>query len=271
MKQFQVDAFTNKAFAGNPAAVIVSDGPLAEGLMRDIAAENNLSETAYLHRQGEAWNIRWFTPTVEVDLCGHATLAAAWVLATEYGLLAESAGEVDLLFHSRSGDLRIHATANSVTLDFPAQPLRSISLPPTLAKGLAVAANDVQCFKADMANGNYVVVLPEQAAVEALCPDMAILETVDDGGIIVTAEGVEADFVSRFFGPYYGIPEDPVTGSAHCSLVPYWSQVLGLSELHARQVSQRGGDLYCRVENDRVFMRGQAVTVNASEWRLNHD
>jgi PhzF family phenazine biosynthesis protein len=268
MKQFQVDAFTNRAFAGNPAAVIVTDGPLAEALMRDIAAENNLSETAYVHRDNEFWNIRWFTPTVEVDLCGHATLAAAWVLATEYGLLAESPDGVELRFASRSGELRVQVEHDSVTLDFPAQPVRSVPLPQAIANGLGVTEQQVQCFKADIPNGNYLVVMSEQAAVEALAPNMAQLEQITDGGIIATAKGVELDFVSRFFGPYYGIPEDPVTGSAHCSLVTYWAQVLGLNSMRARQVSPRGGDLYCQLDGDRVRMRGQAVTVKESEWRL---
>lgn len=268
LKQYQVDAFTHHAFKGNPAAVVVSHRPLADALMRDMAAENNLSETAYVYPDGDAWNIRWFTPTVEVDLCGHATLASAWVLATEYGLLEKDPDGVDIVFNSRSGELRVRVEGESITLDFPAQEVKAQALPEVIAEGLGVSPNKAQCYKAQITNGNYIVILPDEAAVAALAPDMSLLEQVEDGGIIATAEGVEADFVSRFFGPFYGIPEDPVTGSAHCSLVPYWARVLEQNQLWARQISPRGGDLQCRVSGDRVFMTGRAVTVSETQWRL---
>lgn len=267
IKQFQVDAFTNVAFKGNPAAVVVTEQPLPEALMRDLAAENNLSETAYVVAEGERWRIRWFTPTVEVDLCGHATLAAAWVLAIEYGLLAGQ-DSVELLFASRGGELMVVVTADSITLNFPAQECLPVDAPAAVVRGLGLAEGEFSCFKATISNGNYIVVLASEAQVTALTPDLAELGTVDDGGVIVTAPGANTDFVSRFFAPYYGIDEDPVTGSAHCSLVPYWANQLSKSSLSARQVSARSGDLKCQLTGDRVLMTGQAVTVCETNWRL---
>lgn len=272
IKQFQVDAFTNVPFKGNPAAVIVSEQPLPEALMREIAAENNLSETAYVVAEGESWRIRWFTPTVEVDLCGHATLAAGWVLATEYGLLTGK-DSVELLFNSRGGELVVVVSSDKrITLDFPAQQSQPVAVPAAVARGLGLglglAAEDVSCIKATISNGNYIVVLPTEAQVTALRPDMAELATVDDGGVIVTAPGDTTDFVSRFFAPFYGIDEDPVTGSAHCSLVPYWADRLSKQSLSARQVSERSGNLQCQLAGDRVLMTGQAVTVCETHWRL---
>lgn len=269
LTQYVVDAFTQQSFSGNPAAVVVTHRPLSDGLMRSLAAENNLSETAFAYPEGNAWRIRWFTPTVEVDLCGHATLATAWILATEFGL-ADDVDSVDIVFLSRSGELRVRVAGKMITLDFPAQHVRAISLPDVIEKGLSISGIRTQCLKVDMSNGNYLVVMPDQASVAALVPDMSLLNQVSDGGIIATSVGVDVDFVSRFFGPYYGIPEDPVTGSAHCSLVPYWAAVLGQLELKARQISARGGDLWCSLQGERVLISGHAVTVNSSEWRLDN-
>lgn len=268
LKQFQVDAFASEAFRGNPAAVIVTEQALPEALMRAIAAENNLSETAYLCPQGEDWHIRWFTPTTEIDLCGHATLASAWVLATEYGLLADSADGLALTFQSRSGALGVTVNASTVSLDFPAQTVLPVELPNAIAQGLDLAAN-VATYKAQVTNGNYLLPLASEAEVAALAPDFGRLNAVTDGGIIVTAPADGAnDFVSRFFAPYFGIDEDPVTGSAHCALVPFWADRLHKQRLTARQISARGGELQCALNGARVALSGQAVTVNEAEWRL---
>lgn len=270
LKQYQVDAFASKAFGGNPAAVIVTEQALSESLMQSLAAENNLSETAYVYPEGNAWRIRWFTPTVEVDLCGHATLASAWVLATEYGLLKHSPTGVDLVFKSRGGELKVCVTPSKITLDFPSQKVSPVPLPAVIRDGLGIQHLSANCFKADINNGNYVVVLPSEDDVAALNPNMAMLAEVDDGGVIATARSRSVDFVSRFFGPYYGIPEDPVTGSAHCALAPYWGTVLGQKALQARQISTRGGELECLWDDERVLISGTAVTVNSTEWRVDH-
>lgn len=265
--QFVVDAFSSAPFAGNPAAVIVLDKALPDAMMQSIAAENNLSETAYVIPEQGGWRIRWFTPTVEIDLCGHATLAAAWVLAHEYGGLAGADGKpFEVVFASRSGALSVTVESNRATLNFPAQAVLECELPPAIAAGLGITV--APCFKAQLENGNYLVRLDSADQVRALQPDMSVLATISDGGIIVMAKGDDVDFVSRFFGPFYGIPEDPVTGSAHCSLVSYWSRELDKKTLHAKQLSTRGGELFCELRGDRVFISGQAVTVNKTEWRL---
>lgn len=267
LTQFVVDAFTAEPFAGNPAAIIVLDAPISDGLMQALAAENNLSETAFVIPEQQVWRIRWFTPTVEIDLCGHATLAAAWVLAHEYGGLEQSASEsFEVEFASRSGPLSVVVCPDRATLNFPAQQVTECDLPDAVAKGLGIAS--APCFKAQVTNGNYLVLLESAQQLKQLTPEMSALATVDDGGIIVMAAGEDVDFVSRFFGPFYGIPEDPVTGSAHCSLVTYWSQVLGRTTLSARQLSARGGELSCELCGDRVLISGQAVTVSKTDWRL---
>ena len=268
--QFVVDAFSSVPFAGNPAAVIVLEEPLSDSLMQSIAAENNLSETAYVIPENGGWRIRWFTPTVEIDLCGHATLAAAWVLAHEYGGLAKSETEAfDVVFASRSGALSVAVESSRATLNFPSQAVLACDLPAAIAQGLGISS--APCFKALVDNGNYLVRLGSAAQVSSLQPDMNALSAVNDGGIIVMAKGDDVDFVSRFFGPFYGIPEDPVTGSAHCSLVTYWARELGKKSLLAKQLSARGGELDGELRGDRVFISGQAVTVNKTEWRLPND
>lgn len=269
--QFVVDAFSDRPFAGNPAAVIVLQKPIKESLMQRIAAENNLSETAFVipenNANSEQWRIRWFTPTVEIDLCGHATLAAAWVLAHEYGGLTNTDdGSFEVVFASRSGPLSVLVSATQATLDFPAQVVQSCELPAAIAAGLGLQS--APCWKAQVNNGNYLIRLDSADQVRRLRPDMSALAKVDDGGIIVTAVGESTDFVSRFFGPFYGIPEDPVTGSAHCSLATYWSQVLDKTVLTAQQLSARGGSLRCELQGERVLISGSAVTLNKTEWRL---
>ncbi|MCR5889494.1 PhzF family phenazine biosynthesis protein [Hymenobacter sp. J193] len=255
---YQVDAFTDTLFAGNPAAVC----PLSEWLpaetMQAIAAENNLAETAFfVPRSGAEFEIRWFTPTVEVELCGHATLASAHVLYQHRGFVGP-----EIVFHSQSGPLRVsRAEAGRLTLDFPARPPQPISLHPEgLLDGLR--ATPLQL----LAGPDLVCVFGSEDEVRALRPDMAHLIKVEYRAVIATAPGPEGiDFVSRFFGPRVGVPEDPVTGSAHTTLVPYWAARLGKTHLHARQVSARGGDLWCELRDDRVLMSGHAVTYLRGE------
>ncbi len=251
---FQVDAFTDRPFAGNPAAVCPLDAWLPDDLMRKIAAENNLSETAFIVPRGDSFDLRWFTPAVEIDLCGHATLAAAFVLMTRI-----EPGRTAVTFHTRSGPLGVTREADVFTLDFPARPPSEIAEPEGLAEALGVKPDAV--LKAR----DTIAVLDSSEAVRRLAPDMERLKAVDAFAVCVTAPGGgpdgDVDFVSRFFAPAQGIPEDPVTGSSHCSLAPYWAGRLGKKVLRARQVSPRGGDLRCELVRDRVRIAGRAVLV----------
>jgi PhzF family phenazine biosynthesis protein len=260
MRYFHVDAFTQMPFAGNPAGVCPLDNWPAAALMQQIAAENNLAETAFLvPRAGAAaeYDIRWFTPAVEIDLCGHATLAAAHVLFTHLGL-----AETQVTFHSQSGPLRVRREPDGrLTLDFPSRPPQELAAHPT---GLtdALGATPLRVLAAR----DLLVTFNTEVEVRALNPDMARLAALEYVGVIATAPGSgEIDFVSRFFGPRVGVPEDPVTGSAHSTLIPYWAEKLGTTELRARQVSARGGDLWCRLRGDRVDISGYAVTYAAGE------
>ncbi|MET4108104.1 PhzF family phenazine biosynthesis protein [Hymenobacter sp. UYP22] len=258
---YQVDAFSDRPFAGNPAAVC----PLTEWLpaetMQAIAAENNLAETAFfVPKTGNEYEIRWFTPAVEVELCGHATLASAHVLYRHLQFQ-----ESELVFHSKSGPLRVAQSPNGMlTLDFPARPPQLIHHHPDgLVDGLG--ATPLQL----LAGPDLVCVFNTEAEVRALRPDMARLACVEYRGVIATAPGSEGvDFVSRFFGPRVGVPEDPVTGSAHTTLVPYWAERLNKTTFHARQVSARSGDLWCELRADRVLMSGHAVTYLQGEIEL---
>lgn len=261
---YQVDAFTDTLFAGNPAAVCPLPAWLPEARMQAIAAENNLAETAFfVPRAGtEAeYELRWFTPTVEVALCGHATLATAHVLFRHLGATAEV-----LTFHSKSGPLRVsrRAADGRLTLDFPAQPPQPLQQHPDgLLDGLRHTPLHI------LAGPDLIAVFDTEAEVRALRPNLAHLARVQYRGIIVTAPGSgEVDFVSRFFGPQVGVPEDPVTGSAHTQLVPYWAARLGKTELRARQVSARGGDLWCALQGERVLISGYAVTYLKGEIEL---
>ena len=245
---FEVDAFTDKPFAGNPAAVCLLDAWLADATLQNIAAENNLPETAFIVPRGNEFEVRWFSPAVEVDLCGHATLAAAAVLFTE----RKFAGDT-ICFHSRSGPLPVSRAGGVFTLDFPARPPKACEPPEALLRGLGRRLSRV--FK----SRDYLAVFATEAEVLALAPDFAALKTLDCLGVIVTAPGSDSDFVSRFFAPAAGVDEDPVTGSAHCTLIPYWAQRLGKTTLFARQVSRRGGELFCRLAGDRVHIGGKAV------------
>ncbi len=248
---YQVDAFTAELFRGNPAAVCPLDKWLPEGTMQAIAAENALSETAFLVPYREGFEIRWFTPVVEVDLCGHATLASAYVVLQE--LHAGSQGNSEVVFHSpRTGKLRVERDGDYLALDFPAYPPRPCDADPEVDASLGAAPREI--FAAE----ELLAVYEREEDVAALAPDMAALARTGKN-VIATAPGSDVDFVSRFFGPAVGIPEDPVTGSAHCTLTPYWAQKLGKRELVARQISARGGELRCVDRDDRVTIAGRAV------------
>ncbi len=255
----QVDAFTDTIFAGNPAAVCLLPEPRGEAWMLRLAREMNLSETAFLERRPDGeFDLRWFTPTVEVDLCGHATLASAHVL-WERG---ECAPGADIRFHTRSGVLTASPRDGWIELDFPALPEESAPPPPGLLEALGVEPRYVGRNRFD-----YLAELDSEAAVRALRPDAHRLRAVDARGVIVTARSTEPgfDFVSRFFAPAAGIDEDPVTGSAHCCLGPYWQARLRKAALAARQVSPRGGVVRVEVEGSRVKLLGKAVTVFVAE------
>ncbi|HTZ71821.1 MAG TPA: PhzF family phenazine biosynthesis protein [Acetobacteraceae bacterium] len=238
-----VDAFTDRVFAGNPAAVLLPEAPLPDALMQSIAAENNLSETAFAVREDDGWHLRWFTPTVEVDLCGHATLATAFVLA-------RNGYEAPFRFRTRSGILTAGLADGRIILDFPARQYRAIGSPPGLAEAIGAEP------KAVLQSADIIAVLADAATVRRLSPNLAALP---GGALIVTAAGGEnADITSRYFAPRYGIAEDPVTGSLHTQVVPYWADRLGKKHLVCRQASVRGGTLWCEHRGERVLMAGTA-------------
>ena len=255
---FRVSAFTFDCFGGNPAGVCLLEKWLPDSLLQQIAAENNLSETAFLVRQTGFYQLRWMTPTTEVDLCGHATLASAFVLFFEQGLREEP-----VFFETLSGRLSTTRKGDILELDFPSRPAVDCSAPGRLLRALGRAPTEVKKSR------DYMAVFANAAEVAALEPDMNLLRQVDGLGVIVTAPAEEGcDFVSRFFAPNAGVPEDPVTGSAHCTLIPYWSQRLSKSELIARQISKRGGELFCRYMGDRVAIGGRCVTYFRGELDL---
>ncbi|HRC77542.1 MAG TPA: PhzF family phenazine biosynthesis protein [Kouleothrix sp.] len=245
---YQVDAFSSRVFGGNPAAVCPLESWLDDALMQQIAAENNLSETAFFVRGGERYGLRWFTPVVEVDLCGHATLASAFVLFSE--LEPERAA---ITFSTRSGDLTVTRDGDRLMMDFPSIATTPCDPPADLVAGLGCAPLETR------SGMDLLVLLEDEAAVRALRPHMDTLARLDTRGVIATAPGDSADFVSRFFAPAYGLPEDPVTGSAHCALAPYWAARLGKTHLHALQVSARGGELWCEDAGARVRIAGRAA------------
>ena len=255
---FQVDAFTDLPFSGNPAAVCLLDGARDAHWMQAVAAEMNLSETAFLLQREDGFDLRWFTPTTEVDLCGHATLAAAHVL-WEQGLLAPGA---EARFHTRSGLLKAARTDALIELDFPAEPAQPVPAPPGLLAALGLATGEITRSRFD-----YLVIVDDEAVVRTLRPDFTALGAVETRGVIVSAPSGDPayDFVSRFFAPAAGIDEDPVTGSAHCTLAPWWASRLGRRSMTAFQASQRGGIVQVRLEGERVRLGGQAVTVLAGE------
>jgi PhzF family phenazine biosynthesis protein len=247
---FQVDAFTTRRFAGNPAAVMPLPSFPADAVMQAVAAENNLAETAFLVRDGDDYRLRWFTPAVEVPLCGHATLASAAVVMERL-----EPGRKKVIFHSASGPLPVSRTADGYVLNFPARPAEPVASPPGLAEALGVVPREV------IVNAfNYLALLESAAVVRSLTPDMGAVARLDRTGLIVTAAGDGGyDFVSRYFAPAKGIPEDPVTGAAHCMLAPYWAKRLGKTEFRAFQASRRGGEVICRLIGDRVEIEGSCV------------
>ena len=245
---YQVDAFTNRLFRGNPAAVVLLDDWLPDAALAAIAAENNLAETAFVIPRGDVMPLRWFTPAVEVDLCGHATLAAAHVLF-RYRFAAAKR----LTFGTRSGDLVVTREDELLSMDFPSRPGKPIEVTDAL-----VAALGVRPVEALLAR-DLLTVVESEAQVRNLRPNLDRIAALDAFAVIVTAPGEAVDYVYRFFAPRQGIPEDPVTGSANCTLVPYWAARLGKPALTAKQLSPRGGDLRCALEGDRVRIAGYAV------------
>ena len=246
---YQVDAFASKVFAGNPAAVCPLDEWLPDDVMQSIATENNLSETAFFVSDGDGFHIRWFTPASEVDLCGHATLASAHVLFTMLGYEGET-----VAFDSRSGRLSVTRDGEWLSMDFPAQPPVPCDVPEAILEAFHVAP--IECLRSE----DYVVVFEDEHDIESAQPDLEPLKRLDLRGVIITAPSARYDFVTRFFAPGLGIPEDPVTGSAYTQLAPYWESRLGSKRFRVKQVSPRGGELNCEVAGDRVLIAGRAVS-----------
>jgi PhzF family phenazine biosynthesis protein len=245
---FQVDAFASKIFSGNPAAVIPLEYWLEDGQMQQIAEENNLSETAFFVDRDGWFQLRWFTPQNEVDLCGHATLASAYVIMNK---IQPDLNEVK--FGTHSGELRVTKNDDVFSMDFPAHPPEKCDIPKNLLAGLDKEPKEV------LASNYYLVVYENEKEIRELHPYMTKLKELDRMAVIVTAPGDNVDFVSRFFAPAVGIPEDPVTGSAHCTLIPYWAEKLGKRKMQARQVSCRGGELFCELNDSRVTIAGKGV------------
>ena len=256
---YQVDAFTDKLFGGNPAAVCPLEHWLSDNIMQHLAAENNLSETVFFVKNDNHYDIRWFTPATEVKLCGHATLASAHIMYTELGYTKD-----EIIFDSLSGILKVKRCDDKIQLDFPSNVPEAIDeIPYGLFEGLHI--ENAEVFKTAF---DFMVVLPSQSDIESLSPDFKTLAKVGGRGVIATAKGDNADFVSRCFFPQSGIDEDPVTGSAHTSTVPYWAEQLGKTKLKAIQLSKRRGYLDCELKGDRVLMRGNAVTYMKGEYYL---
>lgn len=251
---YQVDAFTAETFGGNPAAVCPLESWLDERLMQSIAAENNLSETAFAVKSEKGgFDLRWFTPTSEVDLCGHATLATAFVLFVELGNTGDPEPGM-FVFNTKSGQLIVSRMGNYLRMDFPARPGKLVAGPSILGEALGAEPQEVYD-----AGRDYLAVFDHEGDVQRIQPDMKALMSLGKKSVIVTAPGLDSDFVSRFFAPAMGIPEDPVTGSSHCTLVPYWAKRLGKERLFSRQISSRGGELVCEHFGDRVAMSGRCA------------
>ena len=259
LTMYQVDAFADRAFQGNPAAVLILEDWLPEHVMQAIANENNLAETAFARPNGKGWDLRWFTPVHEADFCGHATLATAHVLAEAHHVLGEMA------FETRVGEIRVSRPDGAYQLDLPCFPPQPAD--PELADGLqdCVPVQPVACFRNFE---NLFVELADETTVRSFVPDLFKIAAFHPLGVVITARGDAHDFVSRYFAPGSGIPEDPVTGSIHATLVPYWSQKLGKTRLSAFQCSQRGGHLLCKLAGDRVLVTGRARTFMKAEIYL---
>lgn len=254
LKQYQVDAFATRAFEGNPAAVCPLESWLDDDLLQSIAAENNLSETAFFVPAETGFKLRWFTPLKEVDLCGHATLATAHVIFEILGYAKQI-----ITFETRSGELFVKKKGKLLEMNFPAYPPTPCDMNETLDKGFG--QRPIEVLVAD----DYMAVFDNEATIRAISPDQTLLSQLDLRGVIITDPGTDVDFISRFFAPKYGIHEDPVTGSAHCELAPYWANKLGKNNLTARQVSKRGGIINCEINNTRVLISGSAVTFMEAE------
>jgi len=256
---YQLDAFTTTRFAGNPAAVIPMDEFPADATLQAIAAENNLAETAFLVPQGADYRLRWFTPTVEVPLCGHATLASSAVVMERL-----EPKRLDVVFHTASGPLTVRRAQSGYTMNFPLRPSTQVTPPAGFAAALGIAPVEV------WADGfNYLALLGSAEEIRGLSPDMAAIARLDRDGVIATAPGDGIyDFVSRYFAPAKGIPEDPVTGGAHCALAPFWAQRLNKSVFRAYQASSRGGELTCRLLGDRVELEGSCVFYLEGEMQI---
>jgi PhzF family phenazine biosynthesis protein len=252
MKIFKVDAFTDSLFSGNPAAIVILEKWLSDDLMQKIAMENNLSETAFILKQADShYEIRWFTPETEVDLCGHATLGAAHVILSHL-----ENQKPNVLFNSKSGDLKVEKSGKMYWLDFPSQPPKPVSM----SKLLPEALGTVPLYAGY--NVDLMVLVESEKIVREMTPNLQMIRNLDVRGVIVTApsESERIDFVSRFFAPAVGVPEDPVTGSAHTVLTPFWGKRLNKKQLNAQQISKRGGNLSCIDEGERVKIGGSAVT-----------
>lgn len=246
---YQVDAFAAKPFEGNPAAVCPLEAWLDDTLLQAIGTENNLSETAFFVPTESGYHLRWFTPSVEVDLCGHATLAAAWVIFNVLGDSAET-----LAFETRSGQLLVQRNGDELAMDFPAKVVEPLAMEAEVKAALGI--NEIEAL---LISDDIVVVVNDAQLIESLTPDMQQLKHLPGRGIVVTAKGSDVDFVSRWFGPKVGVEEDPVTGSAHTSLAPYWAKKLGKRQLTARQGGARKGALSCEIEGDRVIIKGRVA------------
>jgi len=255
--QYQIDAFAQRVFASNPAAVCPLERWLDDALLQAIASENNLSETAFFVAAGGKFELRWFTPAAEVDLCGHATLASAFVL---FELLEYAQPEI--VFSSRSGDLLVSRRGQELVMDFPARLPQPCAAPPALIAGLGLQP------LATLAADDYIAVLENERQVRELRPDLSALAKLDLRGVGITAPGREVDIVSRFFAPRHGIAEDPMTGSLHCALAPYWGERMGKQVLTARQLSKRGGALRCELVGERVLLFGHAVKFMEAQIEL---
>jgi len=246
---YQIDAFASRPFEGNPAAVCPLDKWLPEEIMQSIAQENNLSETAFFIPTGNGFHIRWFTPKNEVDLCGHATLASAYAL---FHILGYKNDKVE--FNSRSGRLTVTKNNDRLVLDFPAQPPVHCDTPEEIVKAFEVTP--IECLKSE----DFIVVFEKEIDIESATPDLEQLKKLDLRGVIITAKSSRYDFIARFFAPKYGVPEDPVTGSAYTQLAPYWASKIGPKRFNVKQVSSRGGELTCEIVDDRVLISGKAVS-----------
>ena len=254
MKQYVVDAFTDKVFHGNQAAVCVLEEWPEEELMMSITRENNFSETAFTVREGDKWHLRWFTPGGEIDLCGHATLATAFVLLNWYEKDAKR-----VVFTTLSGDLTVQRRGELLEMEFPAYELRRVAVTDAMADALGVRPKEAYLAR------DLLCVLDDEQTVRALTPDLEKVKTIDGLLVHVTARGRDADCVSRSFAPKLSVAEDPVCGSGHCHIIPYWAHTLGRDELVAYQASKRGGTLYCRREGDKIFMAGKAALYSIDE------